>query len=184
MTILINNAGIVNGKTILETNEAMMKKVIEVNTLSHLYTIKEFLPAMIANNKGHIVTIASIAGISASSGMSDYCASKFGAVAIDESLRMEMRKLKFNVKTTCVCPFFINTGMFDGAKARWPLYILDQHYTVKRIINAIRQEEPVLYLPWRTNLIPLLRLLPVPMYDLVCRITGSLEMMDDFKGRH
>jgi len=41
----------------------MMKKTLEVNTLAHLYTIREFLPDMIRLNKGHVVTICSLAGV-------------------------------------------------------------------------------------------------------------------------
>ena len=60
---MINNAGIVSGKTILENSDFMMKKTLEVNTLAHLYTIREFLPDMIRSKKGHIVAIASVAGL-------------------------------------------------------------------------------------------------------------------------
>ena len=49
--------------------------------------MKTFLPDMIKNNSGHIVTIASIAGHIGACGLTDYCASKFGAVGFDESLR-------------------------------------------------------------------------------------------------
>lgn len=115
-----------------------MVKTIEVNTIAHLYTIREFLPAMINANKGHIVSICSVAGTVGAPGLVDYCASKFGAFAIDESLRLEMKKIGKNVKTTCICPYFINTGMFEGAKGKWPLNILDQHYVVWRILTAIR----------------------------------------------
>lgn len=49
----------------------------------------------------------------------DYCASKFAAIGFAESIDMEMRVLrKTGVKTTIVCPFFINTGMFDGIKCK------------------------------------------------------------------
>jgi len=41
------------------------------------------------------------------------------------------------IKTTCICPYFINTGMFDGVKQTFPMYILDQHEVVDRIIAAI-----------------------------------------------
>ena len=40
VTLLINNAGIVSGKSILELSDVMMKKTLEINTLSHLYTIR------------------------------------------------------------------------------------------------------------------------------------------------
>lgn len=128
MTLLINNAGIVSGKTILENSDFMMKKTLEVNTLAHLYTIREFLPDMIRLKKGHIVAIASVAGLQGAPGLGDYSASKFGAVAIDECLRTELKKqgLYKHIKTTCINPFFINTGMFDGVKDSWSLFkILD-----------------------------------------------------------
>ena len=81
---------------------------------------------MIAKKKGHIVSIASLAGLVGLPGLSDYCASKFGAVAIDEAIRLELKKNGHYgyVKTTCICPYFINTGMFDGAKSAFPMYIL------------------------------------------------------------
>lgn len=60
------------------------------------------------------MTIASIAGWVGVAGLVDYCASKFGAVGFDESLRMELRNSGSQVKTTCICPYYINTGMFDG----------------------------------------------------------------------
>ena len=46
--------------------------------------------------------------------MVDYCASKGGAVGLMEALRLEMKKIKANIKCVTICPYFINTGMFDG----------------------------------------------------------------------
>jgi all-trans-retinol dehydrogenase (NAD+) len=68
VTILVNNAGIVSGKPILEISDQMMKKTLEVNTLAHLYTIREFLPDMIRLNNGHVVSICSLAGVIATPG--------------------------------------------------------------------------------------------------------------------
>ena len=140
---------------------------------------------MIANKKGHIVTIASIAGLAGVPGLSDYNASKFGAVGLDESVRLELKKLGHYgyVKTTCICPFFINTGMFEGAKSAFPLYILSQEEVVTRIINAIQQEEAQVVLPWRGNIIFLARMLPVSFVDWFGQVCGVGKTMDDFKGR-
>lgn len=78
---------------------------------------------MISKNHGHIITIASAAGLFGTAGLVDYCASKFGAVGIHESLTMELNSLtSSNVKTLCVCPYFINTGMFDGVSTRYVLF--------------------------------------------------------------
>ena len=71
-------------------------------------------------NHGHILTIASGAGLFAVASLMDYVGSKFGAVGIHEALNSELFVEKLDgVKTTVVCPFFINTGMFDGVKTRY-----------------------------------------------------------------
>lgn len=83
-------------------------------------TVKCFVPGMLERNHGHIVNIASAAGISGVNGLADYCASKFAAVGFDESLRMEFLSMeKTGVHTTVICPFYINTGMFEGVQTRY-----------------------------------------------------------------
>jgi short-subunit dehydrogenase len=62
ITILILNAGIVNGKQFLETTDEQVEQTIRVNFLSHTWLVRAFLPTMIKNDHGHIVTISS-AGI-------------------------------------------------------------------------------------------------------------------------
>ena len=52
--------------------------------------MKAFLPGMMEDNRGHIVSIASLAGHVGISKLVDYCASKFAAVGFDEALRMEL----------------------------------------------------------------------------------------------
>lgn len=61
-TILVNNAGIVTGKTLLESPDELMELSMRVNAHAHFWTIKAALPKMIEANRGHIVTIASSAG--------------------------------------------------------------------------------------------------------------------------
>ncbi|KAH9496186.1 hypothetical protein Btru_010427 [Bulinus truncatus] len=118
--ILVNNAGIVTGKKFLECPDSLIEKTMAVNCNAHFWTTKSFLPSMVSRNHGHIVTIASSAGLFGISGLSDYCASKFAAVGFDESLRNELSKQKkTGVKTTVVCPFYIRTGMFTGVRSRF-----------------------------------------------------------------
>lgn len=57
-TVLINNAGICRGKTLLDATEADINLTYSVNVMSHFWLAKEFLPAMVRNNHGHIVTVA------------------------------------------------------------------------------------------------------------------------------
>ena len=89
-----------------------------VNAESHFWTCKEVLPDMLAKNngkgEGHIVAVASIAGLVGGPVMGDYCASKAAAYVFNESLRVEMKSMKKNIICTNILPFFINTGMFEG----------------------------------------------------------------------
>lgn len=104
-----------------------MLKVFEVNAIGIIRTVQNILPSMIKNKKGHIVTIASMGGLSGINKGIDYCASKFGAVGIDESLRYELQKAGHHnyIKTTCINPYFINGQMFKGVKEAWPFYLLE-----------------------------------------------------------
>ncbi|KFO91091.1 Epidermal retinol dehydrogenase 2, partial [Buceros rhinoceros silvestris] len=112
VTILVNNAGIVTGKRFIYSPDPLVEKTMEVNITAHFWTYKAFLPAMIASNHGHLVSIASSAGLIGVNSLSDYCASKFAAVGFAESVDFEMRALgKTGIKTTIVCPYIINTGM-------------------------------------------------------------------------
>ncbi|KFV40165.1 Epidermal retinol dehydrogenase 2, partial [Tyto alba] len=117
VNILINNAGIVTGKRFTDCPDSLVEKNMEVNIMAHFWSYKAFLPAMVASNHGHLVSIASSAALTGVRGLSDYCASKFAAVGFAESVDLEMRYLgKTGVKTTIVCPFLINTGMFEGCR--------------------------------------------------------------------
>ncbi|XP_041329593.1 epidermal retinol dehydrogenase 2-like [Pyrgilauda ruficollis] len=187
VSILINNAGIVIGKRFLDSPDSLVEKTMEVNTMAHFWTYKAFLPAMIAANHGHLVSIASGAGLCGTSQASDYCASKFAAVGFAESVDTEMRALrKTGVKTTIVCPYVINTGMFDGVKSKWPhvLPVLEPEYVAERIISAVRQNQEVLFIPRITYVFYFLKsFLPVKVTVLLLDYFGLLDLMNTFKGR-
>ena len=90
-TVLINNAGVGCGGTILDEPEEKIRLTLEVNALSHFWTVKEFLPSMIKNDHGHIVNIASLASFVAIGELADYACSKAGALAFHESLTQEIK---------------------------------------------------------------------------------------------
>ena len=83
-TILINNAGILEPHTILNTPDDYLRKIFEVNVLSNWYTAKAFLPDMVRQNKGHIVTVASLASFVGLAGMGDYTATKAAILSFHE----------------------------------------------------------------------------------------------------
>lgn len=89
-TILINNAGIATPSLLLDKPMSAIRRVFDVNVIANFHTVKEFVPAMIAADHGHIVTIASMASFTTLAGNVDYCASKAAILAFHDGLRSEL----------------------------------------------------------------------------------------------
>ncbi|KAI1359096.1 hypothetical protein F5Y08DRAFT_91847 [Xylaria arbuscula] len=115
-SILINNAGITNPMPILQMSESYLRKIFGVNTISHWFTVQQFLPHMIEMNKGHVVTVASLASFVALPTAADYSASKASALAFHESLTSELKHCYGapDVMTTVVHPNFVRTPLIEG----------------------------------------------------------------------
>lgn len=129
-------------------NEALTSKTMVINAECHFWFIREFLPAMMRKNSGHVVSIASMAGLCAQPALADYCASKFAAVGLQEALRLEMKQAQKNIVCTTICPMFINTGMFQGVKTSILLPLMTAEDVVRRIMIGIRQNEEIVHIPW------------------------------------
>jgi all-trans-retinol dehydrogenase (NAD+) len=183
--VLINNAGVVTGKPILEASDEDILRTFDVNALAHFWTIRAFLPAMVERNTGHIVTIASAGGLVAAPRLTDYSASKFAAVGLDEALRLELGRAGCDVMTTVVCPFYVGTGMFDGVQTRfrWLLPILSPAYVAAKIVKAIERNRRRLLMPRFVYVAPAMRLLPTRWFDALIGFFGVSRSMDEFRGR-
>lgn len=112
-SILINNAGVAFKHTILDATPESLRTLLGVNLLAFWSTTQEFLPNMILQDKGHIITIASVASFVALPTAVDYSASKAGAMAFHEGLSTEMKTIYKapGVLTTIVHPCWVNTDM-------------------------------------------------------------------------
>jgi all-trans-retinol dehydrogenase (NAD+) len=183
--VLVNNAGVVSGKPLLEIADEDIERTFAVNALALFWTTRAFLPSMIGRGRGHVVTIASAGGLVGTARLTDYCASKFAAVGFDESLRLELARLGAPVRTTVVCPFYVSTGMFAGVRTRFPrlLPILQPGYVADHIVDAVRRDRRRLVLPRFVHAVFLARVLPVPAFDALMRFFGIARSMDEFTGR-
>lgn len=186
--IVVNNAGIVRGKYFWEHDPAKdIGLTMAINALAPMYVAREFLPAMIASkSEGRLVNIASAAGTVANPKMSVYCASKWAALGWSDSVRLELEKAGHaHVKVTTVCPSYISTGMFEGARGPLLTPILTPEYVVNRVWAAMKAGKPLLTMPWTVRLGMLCRgLFPLWLWDWVAEhVFGVYKSMDEFKGR-
>ncbi|KAL5348109.1 hypothetical protein ACLOAV_006589 [Pseudogymnoascus australis] len=140
-TVLVNNAGVMKIKTMLAESEEEIRQVFDVNLVANFLLIKEFLPAMIKRNHGHIVTIASLASFITGVQNVDYSCSKVGALALHEGLAQELRHA-YNakkVRTSIVHPTYIRTALIDKVhgQGKFKPLLLEPEPVVDTILNHI-----------------------------------------------
>lgn len=183
--ILVNNAGVVSGKAFADLTPEEVERTLAVNAAALFWLTRAFLPPMIRRGEGHLVTMASAAGLIGVPGLSDYCASKFAAVGFHESLRAELRRIAPGVRATLVCPFFVDTGMFAGVRTRFPrlLPILRPETVAAATIRAVERDRAVVVRPRFVHSLKLLRLLPGGWLDPLAAFFGIHAAMDTFEGR-
>ncbi|KAK4818619.1 hypothetical protein QYF61_016590 [Mycteria americana] len=147
VSILVNNAGVITAADLLSTQDHQVERMFEVNILAHIWTTRAFLPTMMNNNHGHIVTVASAAGHFVTSFMVAYCSSKFAAVGFHKALTEELSTLgKDGIKTTCLCPVFINTGFVKNPSTRLGK-ILEIEEVVEALMEGILTNQKMVFVP-------------------------------------
>lgn len=182
--ILINNAAVVTGKKIVDCSYEEIKKTLDVNLLGVIWMTKKILPQMIERNKGLIVMISSVAGHIAAPKMGDYCATKFGIIGFNDTLRMEMTKFNSKgVKVSCVFPGPINTGMFKGFKSPFWAPALDPEKLAMKVLHqSIKKEKNYVFAPPVGGIIPFIKVLPPNIVDKIFSLLGGSKTMDNFQG--
>ncbi|XP_059699869.1 estradiol 17-beta-dehydrogenase 11-like isoform X4 [Haemorhous mexicanus] len=152
VTILVNNVGVITAADFLSTQDHQIERMFEVNILGHMWTTRAFLPVMMNNNYGHIVTVASAAGHFVTPFMVAYCSSKFAAVGFHKALTEELSALgKNGIKTTCLCPVFINTGFVKNPSTRLGK-ILEIEEVVQALMEGIVTNHKMVFIPPQLNI--------------------------------
>lgn len=138
LDLLINNAGIAAGGRIDHIGDDHWRRVLDVNVLGAVNGCRTFVPMFKQQGNGHIVNIASLAGLVHPAAMSSYSASKAAIVALSESLRYELRP--WGVDVSVVCPSFFRSNLSSSLGGGDPM--ADQVAT-KLIERAPRSADDV-----------------------------------------
>ena len=130
LDILVNNAGWDKLEPFLDSEEETWEKVLAVNFKSVLYACKAALPAMVAQNKGKIISISSDAGRVGSSGEAVYAGAKAAIIAFSKSLAREVARYQINVNV--VCPGLTEAPLLEKSREEAP-----------KVIEAITRSIPL-----------------------------------------
>ncbi|KAL9612339.1 MAG: hypothetical protein Q9167_003072 [Letrouitia subvulpina] len=176
-TVLINNAGMVDGRPFLDLTPETIEKTFQVNTLSHYYLDSLFLPPLLDNRKGGtIVTISSILGRLGASHLSAYSASKAALIAFHSALSAELRSYP-NIKMILVTPGQLDTRMFEHIKLPWIKRFFGPVVEVRELaVNLVKMidsgEGGTIAMPAYASSIAWVGILPKSMQNSMKRWSG------------
>ena len=182
--VLVNNAGIVFGGAFLDVPLENHLATYRVNIIGLTAVTHAFLPDLIARPDAHLVNIASASGFIGLPHGSTYAASKWAVIGFSESIRLELdvHRLR-HVHTTLVCPSYVATGLFDGAKAVRTTSIVDPDRLAEMVVRAVLRNKRYVLTPWIVKVTPLLRgVLPRPIFDASAAALGVTTGMLHWRG--
>jgi NAD(P)-dependent dehydrogenase (short-subunit alcohol dehydrogenase family) len=118
--VICNNAGVSGHiRPSWDQPEREWQWVLGVNLLGVVNGIRSFVPTLIAQDEGHVVNTASLAGLLAVPYASPYTATKHAVVALSTSLFHELAFSGSKVGVSVLCPGFLHTEIMDTDRA-WP----------------------------------------------------------------
>ncbi len=183
--VLVNNAGVVFGGAFLDVALERHVMTYRVNTLGLVAMTHAFLPDLIAQPEGHLVNVASASGLIGLPYGSTYASSKWSVIGFSESIRLELEMLGHrHVGVTTLCPSYVSTGLFDGAKPPRTTRFVTPEKLAARTVAAIKGNRPFVLTPWLVKLTPILKgVLPRRLFDSISGLLGATSSMQHWQGR-
>ncbi|MDG9702863.1 SDR family NAD(P)-dependent oxidoreductase [Streptomyces sp. DH37] len=119
LDVLVNNAGVAAAGRVERIEAADWDWILDINLGGAVRGCRAFVPLLKRQGGGHIVNIASLAGLMNLPGMSSYNVSKAAVISLSETLRHELAP--WGVHTTVVCPGFVPTALDTGLRSPDPV---------------------------------------------------------------
>jgi short-subunit dehydrogenase len=144
--MLVNNAGFFLAGQVINETEGTLEKLINTNLYSAYDMSRHLVPGMIANKRGQIFNMCSIASLNAYSNGGSYSISKFAMLGLSKALREELKE--FNIKVTSLMPGATLTESWAGvdlpesrfmkvediAKLVWDIYNLSENSVIEEVV--------------------------------------------------
>lgn len=115
LDVLVNNAGVAAGGRFERISIADWDWIWEINLKGVVRGCATFVPDFKARGSGHLVNVASLAGIMNLPAMSSYNATKAAVISLSDTLRYELEP--YGVHTTVVCPAYVRTNIGDRMRS-------------------------------------------------------------------
>lgn len=116
--LVCNNAGVSPLGAVWEASVADWQWILGVNLWGVIHGIRAFTPHLVAQNEGHIVNTASVAGLISPPGSGAYNVTKHAVVTLSESLYHDLRERKSAVGVSVLCPAYVPTRITESERNR------------------------------------------------------------------
>ncbi|MFP6638766.1 MAG: SDR family NAD(P)-dependent oxidoreductase [Myxococcota bacterium] len=116
--VVCNNAGVGSGGPIWDLTTEDWEFALRPNLWGVIHGVRVFTKHMIAQNEGHVVNTASMAGLVSVPGMAPYNVTKHGVVTLSETLHHELKALGSQVGVSVLCPGHVNTRIWESDRNR------------------------------------------------------------------
>lgn len=175
--IVVNNAGVAAAGFIEKIPMNKWDWIIDLNLKSVIHGCRAFTPMLEEQGGGHIVNMASNAGIACLPEMASYNVTKAGVIALSETLRSELRPK--NIGVTVICPTFFKTNLMDSftstderQRDMADKFFRNSFTTAEKVakvtIKAVRKNRLYVVTPWDGKFVWLAkRLFPELLYKMV-----------------
>ncbi len=184
---IINNAGICVKGEVRDINLASWRDIINVNQFGVLYGTISAYSLMVRQGFGHIVNIASLAGLVSYPVSVPYAVAKHAVVGLSTSLRVEAADL--GVRVSVVCPGYVKTGISEAS----PIFkanredVLTQYKSIKKmnptkaakiILQGVARNQGIIVFPFKARLRWwLFRIYPALLFSLGQKIVRDFRIL-------
>ncbi len=170
--VLINNAGVMPVGPFLQQSQQAIRSAIEVNFYGVLNGCQLVLPEMVKRRGGHVVNIASLAGMVAVPGQVVYAGTKFAVVGLSTALADEFAP--HGVVITAVLPTFTNTELISGTSPSAAQKPVQPHDVAAAVVKVLDKPKTQVTVPgWGRTVSILAMLLPTRARRWLNKKTGN-----------
>jgi NAD(P)-dependent dehydrogenase (short-subunit alcohol dehydrogenase family) len=177
--VLINNAGIMPIGPVQEESDADARRCLDINVHGVMLGTKLALERFLPRGKGHVINVASLAGVLPTPGLALYNASKAAVVIFTEATRLEVKKHGVNV--SAVLPSFTNTDLVAGTRSPKGTRNCEPSDIADAVVALIARPRPQVVVPKKLAAnVRFIGLIPQRMKDAANKRYGLDTIFLDF----
>ena len=145
LDVLVNNAGVIAVGSGVDEADPVTRQLLDVNVFGVILGTKLAAQRMLPRRRGHIVNIASLAGVLPTEGVATYCATKHAVLGYTDTVRMENRGS--GVQFSAIMPTLTNTEMVDGIGHARGFKNVEPEDVAQAVVRVIVNPKPRVAVP-------------------------------------